>query len=403
MWQRYNQGTHIFEKSLDNGASWVPMPINASILEGTIPPSSIGGAVAFTDRQQTFAHRQVIQPASGDSPTPYYALELQGGGPTGGDHAGLIFNSWNMGADQKKWRIITNAGLLRFEPVSDSEGTTTGPNSYFDRAANFRCGGSLSAIGNLQTGSPIYPGQEDAGWAIQGSWWLGSHSAYGLRSNTGLYLSGSLWVVGATSCAAISCASINTNGYGVTTGALSITGSAYFACNIWHYSAESWERLHFTWGGSTYLKGPEIRFRNNANTDIAIFDANGGLTVSGSFRAVGNIGTDTNTWRSNLHSTGFVYPGDGSGAQVSWYIQGHGAYGLYCNTGFYVQGNVWSVAGFSSSTYYFGNYHNAYIGRWVGNCDNGNFPGTSGNGATNSGWLRVYDGGGSAIHIPYWY
>jgi len=37
MWQRWNQSTHIFENSSDEGANWTPTPLNASIInEGTI-------------------------------------------------------------------------------------------------------------------------------------------------------------------------------------------------------------------------------------------------------------------------------------------------------------------------------------------------------------------------------
>lgn len=42
MWQRWNQSTHIFEKSDDNGQNWVPMPLSADIItEGTISASRL--------------------------------------------------------------------------------------------------------------------------------------------------------------------------------------------------------------------------------------------------------------------------------------------------------------------------------------------------------------------------
>lgn len=47
MWQRWNQTTHIFEKSTDNGANWTPLGLNASIITegiigGAFLPSNIG-------------------------------------------------------------------------------------------------------------------------------------------------------------------------------------------------------------------------------------------------------------------------------------------------------------------------------------------------------------------------
>lgn len=38
MWQRWNQTSHIFEKSDNDGALWTPLPLNGSIItEGTVP------------------------------------------------------------------------------------------------------------------------------------------------------------------------------------------------------------------------------------------------------------------------------------------------------------------------------------------------------------------------------
>jgi hypothetical protein len=37
--------------------------------------------------------------------------------------------------------------------------------------------------------------------------------------------------------------------------------------------------------------------------------------------------------------------------QNSWWIAGHGSYGLYCNTGFYVAGNIWTAGVLFPRTY----------------------------------------------------
>jgi hypothetical protein len=129
-------------------------------------------------------------------------------------------------------------------------------------------------------------------------------------------------------------------------------GIVYLPSNTWHVStSDSWERIHFTHGGPTYLKGPSVYIRNNSNTDIGIFASDGQFTASGS------IGSNLNQWRSNLHNVnGYLYPGraDAGGAyQASWYLGGHASYGLYSNTGLRVEGvlqcgNVFSAAYFRS-------------------------------------------------------
>lgn len=43
MWQRWNQTTHIFEKSTDDGANWTPLPLDGSIIsEGTVAAARLG-------------------------------------------------------------------------------------------------------------------------------------------------------------------------------------------------------------------------------------------------------------------------------------------------------------------------------------------------------------------------
>jgi hypothetical protein len=55
MWQRWNQTSHIFEKSVDNGASWTPLPLSASIItEGTIPIARQWPTTAYTDVSNVF-------------------------------------------------------------------------------------------------------------------------------------------------------------------------------------------------------------------------------------------------------------------------------------------------------------------------------------------------------------
>lgn len=51
MWQRWNQSSHIFEKSTDNGGSWTPLGLNASIItEGTIADTRLPSNLARMDQ-----------------------------------------------------------------------------------------------------------------------------------------------------------------------------------------------------------------------------------------------------------------------------------------------------------------------------------------------------------------
>ena len=47
MWERWNQTTHIFEKSDNDGASWVSLPLDAAILnEGLVATARLGSGTA---------------------------------------------------------------------------------------------------------------------------------------------------------------------------------------------------------------------------------------------------------------------------------------------------------------------------------------------------------------------
>jgi hypothetical protein len=61
MWQRWNQSSHIFEKSTDNGGSWTPLGLNASIItEGTLPDARLSSNVALEDVGNGFTAAQSI-------------------------------------------------------------------------------------------------------------------------------------------------------------------------------------------------------------------------------------------------------------------------------------------------------------------------------------------------------
>jgi len=38
VWKRWNQNSHVWERSVDNGLNWTPLPMNAAVMnEGTLP------------------------------------------------------------------------------------------------------------------------------------------------------------------------------------------------------------------------------------------------------------------------------------------------------------------------------------------------------------------------------
>lgn len=61
MWQRWNQSTHIFEKSTDNGGSWTPLGLNASIItEGTLADARLSSNVPLKNVSNSFTYPQII-------------------------------------------------------------------------------------------------------------------------------------------------------------------------------------------------------------------------------------------------------------------------------------------------------------------------------------------------------
>ena len=78
-----------------------------------------------------------------------------------------------------------------------------------------------------------------------------------------------------------------------------------------------------------------------------IWTASGSAYFTGDLTATGSIGCTTNVWRSNLHTQGQVYPGMSGTSQVSWYLGHHTSYGLYSNTGLYLESNIWAAGVYS--------------------------------------------------------
>jgi hypothetical protein len=169
--------------------------------------------------------------------------------------------------------------------------------------------------------------------------------------------------------------------------------------------------VHIDFGGymgEDYAAWMQVKVNGqNTSYPLRINPLGGLVTIGGPLTVNGAVNINSSIVAAlNIHTKNgaYLYPGrtdvaDGN-IQGSWFLSSHGAYGLYCNTGLYVAGNVWSAAGFSGP-YHSTQYHNVYTGKWVGTPDNGVYPGTLGNGSTNSGFLQFYIGG-VAVYVPYY-
>lgn len=303
---------------------------------------TVSGSVTATGARNMFGDTQFVDGATAD--------------------IRLVLNLRTNAVDRKKWMIHVNpSGNFYLGGWADAENAWVGTTLTYIESP----GGNWNFPAHVKTTGYVYPGRIHGPAGLQTSYYIAGSDSYGLFSNTGLYLTGSLWTGQGISCAT----SLNVG------TALTVGGVVTFAASTWHNSSEGYQRLHFTSSGPSYLKGQGITFRNLSDVDIGSFDANGVFT------AAGTIGTATNIWRSNLHTSGgYMYPADvnsGAAVQSSWYISGHNSYGLYINTGLYIVGNIWTG-------------QNIYVGTlgWLGNACIQN--GISGQVGSPMLWAGVY-------------
>ena len=95
-----------------------------------------------------------------------------------------------------------------------------------------------------------------------------------------------------------------------------------------------------------YFAGNAVYFCNGANGATASMTAAGALTVV--TLTVNGSATMTGT----LQTGNPIYPGAVTAAntiQGSWYLAGHSSYGLYTNTGFYIEGQIWSASNINAA------------------------------------------------------
>jgi hypothetical protein len=122
-------------------------------------------------------------------------------------------------------RIVTSAA------GSNLADLTCGPTNF---TAGVRCtaGGistdrvtnnDITSGWNMFSTAPMYPGRLDTGWTTQTSWYLASHGAYGLYTNTGMYYEGGVNFPSFTSRGAGNIA----GGLTISSGGIDATGYSY--------------------------------------------------------------------------------------------------------------------------------------------------------------------------------
>ena len=327
-------------------------PLNASNLtSGTVPTAALPLTLAYTDVANVFTQNQLIRKAG------YAALELRD------TTSAVDFRDWHIGASNGILRIspYSDAGVEQANAVSFFRGGTTewyGDVSYY---ANAKFYTNVTVGGILQVGS-VTPNS-----TAHGAFRAGSGRLELVRGDQAVYYP-------------FYCHAISTYAGGSSLADLTVTGGTNFAGGVLGTSGSFSSavgiagKLDVTGGSATvYASAPiEIRMASNPRIGFhwpAVVASQIGMDSAGTIRtfdnpgsgyaafacaalvANGTIQSTSNTWVSNLHTMGYVYPGNygANTIQGSWFFAGHGSYGIYCNTGLYCAGDVWasgvSVAG----------------------------------------------------------
>jgi len=115
-WIRWNQTTHIFEYSTNNGTTWTFLPLSANIIsEGVLPPSAIpGGSGASLSGPNTWLG---INTFSGTQPS-------------------IRFNETDVGANLKNWEIMAEGSALYLGRILNDAGVATANLMSLDRNGN---------------------------------------------------------------------------------------------------------------------------------------------------------------------------------------------------------------------------------------------------------------------------
>ena len=193
MWQRYNQTTHIFEKSTNDGASWTPLGLSADIItEGVfnaarIPASGkaqLPSSVAYEDETNDFQLTQYFRSKIFSMNDVYPQLEIRGTTPL------MQFYDASGGADAKIARIYGYLGALTFDFLNDAQTVSQASPLQLYRSGVIRIGGNIQfpATPLSSTGANDFDDFEEGTWlpALGGE--SGSQTGQTYNNRIGKYI-----------------------------------------------------------------------------------------------------------------------------------------------------------------------------------------------------------------------
>ena len=162
---RWNPTTHIYELSTNDGVSFAPLPLNASILnEGTIntarlpsiPSGNLPANVAYKDINNLFTTNQTVTGnIDSTSPTTGIGNVFNGNDPLylkGATYTRLHLVDTAAAAGSRNWQILNYLTDLIFATASDDAGQTWSPNFKLSRNGNALAVGALS---EYNRGTPL--------------------------------------------------------------------------------------------------------------------------------------------------------------------------------------------------------------------------------------------------------
>jgi hypothetical protein len=111
MWMRWNDTTHIFEQSFNDGASWAVLPLNATVInEGSLNIARLPANIAVKDANNNFTVGQTFATANFIT----------------GANSILYLKDTTSPVDSRVWRFANYGdGLLRIEALNDALSSIT--------------------------------------------------------------------------------------------------------------------------------------------------------------------------------------------------------------------------------------------------------------------------------------
>lgn len=196
MWQRYNQTTHIFETSVDNGQTWTMMPIAAANIEGGGPgggveevfvgPADPGSPYEIwfdTDDSESLMFPPNV--ALTDKANIFTAPQQE----ISGTAARIILRDTGQIADSRVFRLVNNSSFFTVEALDDALNVVQTQPLKLARNGDATTGRSVYVGLSLYTTGYVFPGY---GSAVQVNYYISGNATYGLYSNTGMLFEGSV-------------------------------------------------------------------------------------------------------------------------------------------------------------------------------------------------------------------